>query len=127
LPAALAASDLEAFLKARLLNARGWSHNDRDEGRIELESYLDDAQDWPELIGRYYLGTISANELLREAGDVTPMKTRENLCEVNFYIAEKLRREGKPDVARPYYQAAVDTGVFWYIEYESARRRLAAN
>jgi tetratricopeptide (TPR) repeat protein len=102
------------------------SEDPNERGRT-LDDYLVDAQDWPEPIGRYYLGTISANELLREAEDVTPMKTRENLCEANFYIAEALRVAGKPDVARPYYQAVVDTGVVWYIEYESAQHWLAKN
>src|SRR5262249_29933988 len=36
-------------------------HNtDRVEAKHALDRYLEDAKDWPEPIGRYYLGTISA-------------------------------------------------------------------
>jgi len=102
--------------------------DDREgEGRRAIQDYADDAKIWPEPIARYYLGGISANELLREAEGPTPAKAKENLCEAHYYIAEALRLAGKLEEARPHYQAAIDTGVTWYIEYAAAQTWLTKN
>ena len=101
--------------------------DDREEGLRAVQSYADDAKTWPVPIARYLLGSIDADALLREAEGATPAKTKENLCEAHYYIAEALRLAGKPEEARPHYQAVIDTGVAWFLEYASAKLWLAKN
>jgi len=101
------------------------------EGKRELQRFLDATDNGPTSptpIVRYYLGYIDADWLRDEGKKAsTPLKRRENLCEIEYYIAEGLRLAGKNDEARVHYQAAVDTGVTWFIEYQSAQHRLAGH
>ena len=103
---------------------------DRDgEGKEALPSYLgaatSDARPAP--VAHFYLGEIDADAVLKAAAEApTPTKSKENLCEAHYYIAEALRLAGKTDAARMEYQAVIDSGVTYYVEYESAKQKLAS-
>jgi tetratricopeptide (TPR) repeat protein len=102
---------------------------DRDgEGKQALRDYLETVDDdaWPAAIAHYDLGDLDADHLLAATAGATATKTRENLCEAQYYLAEALRLAGKTDQARLHYQAAIDTGVTWFVEYQSAKLLLAA-
>jgi lipoprotein NlpI len=47
------------------------------------------------------------------------------LCEAHFYIGLTLLAEGDRAAARRHFEQAVDTRVFWFLEYEWSRAFLA--
>jgi tetratricopeptide (TPR) repeat protein len=100
-------------------------HSPEGEAKDALRQYLGSATSWPAPIARFYLGEMDADTLLHAAEGPNAAKTREQLCEAHYYIAEALRIAGKTDAARAQYQAVLDTGVNWFVEYNSAQRRLA--
>ena len=49
----------------------------------------------------------------------------QRICVTYFFAAEKMMTGGKTDLAREFWQKAVDTGMAHTLEFMAAKRRLA--
>ena len=65
---------------------------------------------------------LSAAESLAEAAEV--QFTKEQYCELYFFIAEYYRSNKEKDKANEFYQKCIDTGITTFLEYECARYQL---
>lgn len=84
---------------------------------------LIDASRWPAPIVRFFLGEISFEALLKSAQDISAQKTREQLCEANFYAGE-LGLEQEADQAVRLLRAAADECPKRFVEWAAAQAEL---
>lgn len=75
---------------------------------------------WYEKLLDFHCGDLTAQQLLESAGT-----SQFDQCEGNFHIGMGYLGDGNRDQARKHFQASVDTGIFWYVEYEWSRTFLA--
>jgi serine/threonine protein kinase/predicted negative regulator of RcsB-dependent stress response len=75
---------------------------------------------WYHHLLAFHAGDLSAEELLARAG-----KSRFNLCEAYYYIANRKLAELKRGEAREFYRRSYETGVYLYGEYQWSRSVLA--
>jgi lipoprotein NlpI len=68
-----------------------------------------DATKWPAPIVNLFLGTMTPEQVLSAADDADPIKKKAQLCEANFYTAERaLQRGSKDEALKLFDQAAAD-------------------
>lgn len=68
-----------------------------------------DATKWPAPIVNLFLGTMAPEQVLGAADDSNPAKKKAQVCEANFYIAERALQSGtKEEALRRFDQAAAD-------------------
>jgi len=80
---------------------------------------------WPGPVVLLFLGQLSADKITPDP-DPVPLQEMGNLCEAQFYKGEYHLIHGDRAQAATAFQAAVDTGVVEFIEYQQARIELAA-
>ena len=101
------------------------AHNGSDDTAIltgTSEAFGPD--EWPGPIFRYYLGLMTADDLLESAADPDPVIANEQACEAYFYIAHRLLLDGNTDEAVTMLQRTYNTGVISFIEYFAAEQEL---
>ncbi|WP_235885069.1 tetratricopeptide repeat protein [Bradyrhizobium frederickii] len=84
---------------------------------------LIDPSRWPAPIVRFFLGEISFEALLKSAQDNSTQKTREQVCEANFYAGE-LALEQEADQAVRLLRAAADECPKRFVEWAAAKAEL---
>jgi len=68
-----------------------------------------DATKWPAPIVNLFLGTMTPEQVLSAAEDADPVKRKGQVCEANFYIAERALQGGsKEEALKLFEQAAAD-------------------
>jgi lipoprotein NlpI len=95
-------------------------------GEKSLREFADSHHtgDWPYPVVSLYLGYASPEECLEAAVGDDPEKTRGNLCEAHFYIAEHYLLRGEEDLAAAHFEKCLQTGEARYNEYLMAREEL---
>lgn len=104
----LAAGDLEA--KTKLTNRKAMLSDD----------------EWAKYIVGLFLGEISESELLSLASDTSnsSMPLIHKLCEAYFYLAKLSMFEGNLAKAEKYFNLALSTNVYEFVEHRYARLEL---
>jgi lipoprotein NlpI len=105
---AQAAADLQRGLRFDSTNASVvlWLHIARqrlrqDDGSdLVLQAAHVDTTRWPAPVVRYFLGSISANELRAAAADTTALGANGEGCVVGFYLGEDALMNGRTEEAR---------------------------
>jgi transglutaminase-like putative cysteine protease/lipoprotein NlpI len=80
---------------------------------------------WPYAVFQVFAGTKTVEQALEEAkenGSPDPGR----ICELDFFVGEKLLLDGRQDPARASFRKSVDTGVTEFLEYGFSSRELAA-
>jgi lipoprotein NlpI len=77
-------------------------------------------RDWNEKLLDFLCGQVSEEQLLPVAG-----QSRWDLCDGYFYLGLCRLADGDPVAAKSYFQACVNTNVYWWFEWESSRLFLA--
>jgi len=75
---------------------------------------------WYERLLDFDCGDMTAQQLLERTG-----ASQFNQCEANYHIAMKYLAEGNRTEGRKHFQAAFDTGIYWYGEYSWSKTFLA--
>lgn len=83
-----------------------------------------DAGKWPYAVVEYYLGRIEAAQLLAATDDKNPAVQSDQLCEANFYIAQRFLIDLEPARAIPLLRRAVAECPGSFTEYAMARAEL---
>ncbi|MCU4676325.1 hypothetical protein N7931_11875 [Catenovulum sp. 2E275] len=89
---------------------------------------------WGTQIALYVKGQLTAEQLLEQAvmysqknensAQNINQSINQNLCEAYFYIAKQLAAQGKKMQAADYFNAALKTAVFEFVEYRYAHLEL---
>jgi lipoprotein NlpI len=130
-----AADDLEHICDLRagdwphchlmLFAARGRAGKDgKDTLAASFVAQLDETT-WPAPVAAFYLGKLSAKQLLQKAENADAQKQTEQLCEAYYYIGQQLMIAGKKKQAREMFDKSVATGIESFIEYKGAQAELA--
>lgn len=80
---------------------------------------------WPGPIVEFFLGRLDARGVLAAAEQNDDLATRERLCEAYFFLGQHLVTRGDTVRAAQLLEAAVGTGVTYFIEHYQARVELA--
>lgn len=83
-----------------------------------------DLKVWPGPVISYFLGNVSADEVLAAAKDPNPQKDREQHCEAYFYLAEQALAAGKQADANRLFRSTLDTRITTFVEYNGAKAEL---
>jgi hypothetical protein len=91
-----------------------------DEAAAEVlqQHYRGDSPDHYHAIGRFFLGTLSREDLLKK------IKTPKQVCEVTYYLGFAERLAGNFDAAANWYQICLETGLWRNGEYRWALSEL---
>ncbi|UWU66728.1 lipopolysaccharide assembly protein LapB [Bradyrhizobium sp. NC92] len=84
---------------------------------------LIDPSRWPAPIVRFFLGEITFEALLKFAQDDSTRKTREQVCEANFYAGELALQRGADQAVR-LMRAAADECPKRFVEWAAANAEL---
>ena len=81
---------------------------------------------WSYQLVQYFLGELSERDLLLNLQrDLTSHKEYlERMCEAYFYLAKQAVKENKPMKAEDYFNLAIGTNVFEFVEYKYAKLEL---
>lgn len=131
----LAVSDLNAFLQFQPNDAYRalWlylANRERDEAAALLalkKNTVDlDQEAWSYQLVRMYLGEISEETFLNtiDKGAKNHTQYVERLCEAYFYLAKKAKWQGRLAQAEDYFNLAISTNVYQYVEHKYARLEL---
>jgi len=94
------------------------------EGTARLQRYAH-GKDWSGIVVRFYLGQISATELLRQAQLApTAEKRKSRLCSAYCHLGLLAERAGKPQKAGDFYRSCLATGIAPFVTYGWAKMRL---
>jgi lipoprotein NlpI len=75
---------------------------------VQAASQIDMAK-WPAPVVKFFLGEITQASLIDSATDIDRQKTRECLCEANFFVGRiALRRGAREDAKRAFKAALLD-------------------
>lgn len=84
---------------------------------------LIDPSRWPAPIVRFFMGEMTFEALLESAQDNSMRKTREQVCEANFYAGELALEQGADQAAR-LLRAAADECPKRFVEWAAAKAEL---
>jgi hypothetical protein len=79
-----------------------------------------DRNSWYHDVLKYNAGILDEDQLLQRAGE-----NQWNLCEAHFFIGLRRLVKGKRGEAKASFQRSVDTGIFFFYEYNWSRAFLA--
>jgi lipoprotein NlpI len=122
---ALQSSDDAAIVYGAL-----WLHVAIRRGGLEGEAPLAaidsqlDLRQWPAPVVKMYLGQLQPQEVVAAASTSNPRTSLMQLCEAYFYVGQEYLIRNQPAQARASFQAAVDTGVTEFLEYDWSAREL---
>jgi lipoprotein NlpI len=85
-----------------------------------------DATKWPAPIVNLFLGTMTPEQVLSAADDADPVKRKGQVCEANFYIAERALQSGSRDEALKLFEQAAADCPKTFIEKPAADVELGA-
>lgn len=85
------------------------------------------AELWPYPIVQYYLGHMSAAEVVTRAERSGIDGGEEQVCEACFYIGAKLLVDHQPEMARQYFVRAAEYGTLYWPYRQLARKQLKEN
>ena len=131
----LAENDLKQFLAADTSDSYRavWVYlatrdSDPERALAELKQHSEqlDKSRWSYQLVKYFLGEVSERDLL-----ITVQKDLkshreflERLCEAYFYLAKDAVYDGKPLKAEDYFNLAMATNVYEFVEYKYAKLEL---
>jgi tetratricopeptide (TPR) repeat protein len=98
--------------------------------RGNLPSTLSDATakldmtKWPAPVIRLFLGTMTADEVLRAADDADPIKKKGQVCEANFFTAKLALQRGVKEEARRLFGLALADCPPTFVETQAASAEL---
>ncbi len=132
---ALAAEDLNKFLSFQPddpYNAIWLYFSELAAGDIEAKNKLAARKatlsndEWANALVNLFLGEVSESELLSLANDPTnsSMPLIQKLCEAYFYLAKISMFEGNLPKAEQYFNLALSTNVYEFVEHRYARLEL---
>jgi len=87
---------------------------------------LPSGKEWADTLIRFVSGSVGEEELLRLAEDPDAQKSKERRCEASFYAAQPHLAKRDIPAARRLLEAAVATQMTGFVEWNLARRQLAA-
>ena len=122
--------ELLAATRARVIA----SHSNAAALLPESERHLTDAQiaalrdqsralnlgTFPGPVIRFYLGEISAEEVMAAVRKGSLQEQKEQLCEASFYVGEEALLRGNRDEAARLFRQAIGTGLTYFYEYQGA-------
>jgi lipoprotein NlpI len=85
-----------------------------------------DATKWPAPIVNLFLGTVTPEQVLSAADDPNPAKKKAQVCEANFYIAERALQSGSRDEALKLFDQAAADCPKTFIEKQAADVELSS-
>jgi lipoprotein NlpI len=80
---------------------------------------------WPNSVIQFYLGAVSAQDVLSSAKNPDPVDNNNQLCEAYFYIGEDVLAHGRQEEAKQFFEKSVATGVTSFFEYHGAMVELS--
>ena len=107
-----------------LIRARQGDRKEAEQGLSEYMKSPKPKNPWHAKIVDFFLGSLSADELLKaaEAGD--QKATRSQKCEAHFYIGSLLLIQGDKVKAKDHFKKCLETDEKTFPEYMSARAGL---
>lgn len=132
----LAESDFEQFYQLRpqdpfrvLWRYIGFSVQSPDRALLDLQQQLLqlDPTDWATNLVRFYAGTINETQLMQSVSHQlnSERQLAERLCEAYFYLAKWHQARANTNQALIYFQQALATNVFEFVEHRYARLEIA--
>lgn len=91
-----------------------------DTARLAQQLARTDTVGWPAPVGRYYLGRLSADSLMRLAPSSDSRVAKDQTCAVAFYVGEQLLAEGRTADATTRFQEARAHCPKSFTEYDGA-------
>lgn len=95
---------------------------------MELKQHAEqlDQSRWSYQLVQYFLGDLTERDLLLNVQkDLTSHREYlERLCEAYFYLAKDAVEENKPLKAEDYFNLAMATNVYEFVEYKYAKLEL---
>ncbi|WP_407123024.1 hypothetical protein [Bradyrhizobium sp. STM 3561] len=85
-----------------------------------------DAAKWPAPVVNLFLGTTTSEQVRAAAEDANPVKKKGQVCEANFYIAERALQSGSREEALKLFEQAAADCPRTFIEKPAADVELAA-
>jgi len=82
---------------------------------------------WPYPLVRFYLGNMSAEEVIQRARGPGIDIGGQRLCEAYFSIGAKLLADGQPEKAKGYFVSAAQTGTAFWPDRQLAQKQLRDN
>lgn len=98
-----------------------------DAARQQFASQIErapDRRDWTDSLVAYLAGSLSADELLRQAQAADPRMQSAQTCEAHFFIAQRELQAGNAGAARDHLQKAVQTRATHLSAYRGAQLAL---
>jgi lipoprotein NlpI len=103
--------------------AQAHAHQDGGPALADRSQSFDLSQ-WPGPVIQYYLGTVSAEDVLAQSKQGDPAYLEDQACEAAFYIGEFNLVSGRAAVAQPYLTQAAETCPKSSAERDAARVEL---
>jgi lipoprotein NlpI len=85
-----------------------------------------DAAKWPAPVVNLFLGTVTPEQVRSAADDADPAKKKGQVCEANFYIAERALQSGSKEEALKLFEQAAADCPKTFIEQQAADVELSS-